>query len=70
MPTKPIHFTEEEIAADPILYGLRRDKLALSRENYVIRNWGDVPEEWNAEYEAELPEKMQNWSQFEGHQGE
>jgi hypothetical protein len=70
MPTKPIHFTDEEIAADPVLHGLRRDKLALSRENYVIRNWGDVPEEWNAEHEAELPVKMQNWSQFEGHQGE
>lgn len=64
--SQPIHFNEDEIQADPILYGLRRDKLALTRENYIIRNWGEIPAEWTAESESELPSKMQDWSQFEG----
>ena len=58
-------FTAEEIAADPILHGMQRDKLPLTRENYIIRNWEPVPGEWTAELEGELPEKLQDWSRFE-----
>ena len=41
-----------------------RDTLALTRENYIIRNWGELPEEWSAELESDLPEKLQDWSRI------
>lgn len=59
------HFTPGEINRDPILYGLARDGLSLTRENYIIRNWGVTPDEWTAENESALPEKLQDWSAFE-----
>ena len=55
-------FTPEEIETDLILRGMVRDKLPLTRENYIFRNWGEMPEDWSAEHEAELPEKLQDWS--------
>lgn len=55
-------FTEEEIAADPILFGMRRDKLAITRENYIIRNYGAIPADWDAEAEESLPEQLRDWS--------
>lgn len=60
-----IQFTDDEIDADPILHGLRRDGIPLTRESYIIRNWGVIPVDWDAEAEDALPEKLQNWDQFE-----
>jgi hypothetical protein len=57
-------FTSEEIDADVILAGMVADRLPLTRENYIIRNWGEIPEDWSAELEAELPERLQDWSLF------
>lgn len=68
MSDKVIHFTKEEIEADPILYGMKRDAIPFTRENYIIRNWGDEPEPWSAELEGELPTAMQDWDQFEDKQ--
>lgn len=61
----PISFDKDAIHADPILYGMQRDGVPLTRENYIIRNWGEMPTDWNAEAEAELPEPFQDWDQFE-----
>lgn len=63
--TERTAFTDEEIAADPILAGLKRDNVALTRENYIIRNYGAIPLDWDAEAEADLPEKLQDWSKVE-----
>jgi hypothetical protein len=63
--TDEINFTDEEISADPILYGMRRDKLPLTRENYIIRNYGALPLDWDAESEESLPGKLQDWSKFD-----
>ena len=52
-------FTPEEIEADFMLRGMRRDGLAITRENYIIRNWGEIPADWNEDHEAEMPEKLQ-----------
>ncbi|RYD39481.1 MAG: hypothetical protein EOP83_36695 [Verrucomicrobiaceae bacterium] len=60
-----VKFSPEEVNADPILHGMVRDKLPLTRRNYIIRNYGELPTDWNAEAESELPEKFQNWSQFQ-----
>jgi hypothetical protein len=65
MSDKVIHFSQEEIESDPVLYGMKRDSIPFTRENYIIRNWGDEPEPWSAELEAELPEAMQDWDRFE-----
>jgi hypothetical protein len=36
------------------------------RETYILLNYfGDPPEPWTAEHEAELPEELQDWSLFE-----
>jgi hypothetical protein len=50
---------------DPILYAMHEDGIAITRENYVEFNWGEQPEPWTAEHEAELPEELQNWSLFD-----
>ena len=65
MSDNPPVFTREESTADFILIGMVRDKLPLTRENYIIRNWGELPENWSAEHEDQLPEKLQDWSCFE-----
>ncbi|QDM40648.1 hypothetical protein [Altererythrobacter sp. TH136] len=59
------HLSEEEVNADPILKGLARDGLSLTRENYIIRSYGEIPDDWAAELEAELPDKLQDWSKVE-----
>lgn len=63
--TNQINFPQAQIEADLVLYGMMRDKLPMTRENYIIRNWGEVPAEWNAEHEAELPQQFQDWTKFE-----
>jgi hypothetical protein len=39
----------------------RRDFCASSKA-YL----GDIPDEWTAEYEAELPERLQDWTKVVG----
>jgi hypothetical protein len=37
----------------------------ITRENYIELNWmGNPPEEWTVEDELQLPEELQDWSQF------
>lgn len=55
-------FTREEIATEFIPGGMVRDGLPLTRENHIIRNWGEMPEDWSAECEAALPGKLQHGS--------
>jgi hypothetical protein len=50
---------------DIIVQGLKRRGLAVTRENYIDRNWPETPEPWTAEHEAELPASLQDWSVFE-----
>lgn len=45
---------------------MREHNIPVTRENYIIQNWQPVPEPWDAELEAELPEFLQDWSRF-GH---
>jgi hypothetical protein len=58
-------FTDAEISADPILSGMRRDNIELTRENYIIRNYGAIPVDWDAEAEASLPEQLQDWTKVQ-----
>lgn len=32
-----------------------RQGVPYTRENWIKANWSDVPKEWTAEHEAELP---------------
>lgn len=44
---------------DPILAGMLRDNLPLSRRVYVALAWGgEPPEHWTAEHELEIPEPL------------
>jgi hypothetical protein len=52
-------------APDLILERMRRLGMTIDRENYIWCNWGADPPEWTAELEAELPEELRDWSQFE-----
>ena len=52
-------FTPEEIKADFMLCGMHQDGLALTCEIFILRNWGEVPADWNDDHEAELPNKLQ-----------
>jgi hypothetical protein len=45
---------------------MKRDGIPITRENYLhIAYFGDVPDPWGAELEAELPPQLPDWSQFE-----
>lgn len=44
---------------DPVLDGMMHAGTPLTRENYIRENWGDTPEPWTAEHEAELPAPFQ-----------
>lgn len=48
----------------PLFDQLLREGQPISRENYILRNWGKLPEdwEWEAEFEAQIPEPLQDWS--------
>jgi hypothetical protein len=51
---------------DVVLELLHELKMPVTRENYLkIAYLGDPPEEWGAELEAELPEELRDWSQFD-----
>lgn len=46
---------------------IKMDGDPVTRESYIAAAYGgDMPDPWTAEDEAELPEELQDWSQFEG----
>ena len=44
---------------------MREAGIPVTRENYIAVNWGEPVPEWTSELQAELPEELQAWSQFE-----
>src|SRR5215475_1478035 len=48
----------------PVLRGMLRYNIPITRENYIKQNWQPVPEPWDVELEAELPRFLQDWTQF------
>ncbi|HEX8836689.1 MAG TPA: hypothetical protein VF748_07120 [Candidatus Acidoferrum sp.] len=54
-----------DIQDDDVVQSLLRNNLPLTRQNYIEQAWGEVPVPWTAEHEAELPEQLQDWSQFQ-----
>ena len=53
---RAIEFTPEEIASDPILVGMVRDKIALTCENYIERCYPDQPsEDWMLSWSRSCP---------------
>jgi len=45
---------------------LRKNGQLVTRENYIALAYPDgPPSPWLPEHEAELPEELQDWSQFE-----
>ena len=40
---------------DPILRGMIRDHLPLTRDNYIFLNWDKRPSPWTAEHEMSVP---------------
>jgi hypothetical protein len=50
---------------DPVIELTRKAGIPITREEYIYTAYmGQPPEEWTAELEAELPEELQDWSQF------
>lgn len=44
---------------------MRREKILLTRKNYIALNYlGELPDDWTPEDEADLPEELQDWSLF------
>jgi hypothetical protein len=55
-----------EMDDDGIVQRLRQADLPVTRENYIKTNWTPdiMPDPWTAEYEAELPEELQDYDRF------
>ena len=57
-----------EVAPDPMIAqmvdNMKRDGVPVTRENYIARAYGDTPEPWTVEHEADLPYALQDWSRF------
>ncbi len=47
--------------SDATLEWMRHNGVPITRENYVQLNWMEVPDDWDAEHEHELPEELQDW---------
>jgi hypothetical protein len=55
---------DEDENEDTVLSWLKEDGIPVTRENYLrLSYFGQLPEEWNALYEAELPRELQEWDQ-------
>jgi hypothetical protein len=50
--------------ADPMVQFMRLKGIPVTRENYIALGWcsQDLPERWTAEYEANLPSLLRDWS--------
>jgi hypothetical protein len=50
---------------DTVTRLMTRYNIPMTRENYLHMAYGsDLPEPWGAELEANLPQQLQDWSQF------
>jgi hypothetical protein len=52
------------MTADPLLDWMKKKNIPLTRENYILLNWGgekNPDEPLDPESEAELPEEFQRW---------
>jgi hypothetical protein len=55
----------QTLADDPLAVFMRKEKIPLTRENYIALNYlGELPEDWTPEDEADLPAELQDWSRF------
>jgi hypothetical protein len=55
----------QTLADDPLAVFMRKEKIPLTRENYIALNYlGELPEDWRPEDEADLPAELQDWSLF------
>lgn len=53
----PRELAQRHAASDPTLADMLRKGVPLSRNAYLTMAYGgDVPEEWNAEHEMDVPE--------------
>jgi hypothetical protein len=49
---------------------MQKNGIEVTRQNFIDLNWMDNPPAvWTAEEEAQLPEELQDWSQFEDGNG-
>jgi len=49
---------------DPIIEQLQADGRPITRENYIRRNWPELPNPWLPDHEAQLPPDLQDWAVF------
>jgi hypothetical protein len=50
---------------DALVAFMLREKIPLTRKNYIALNYlGELPDDWKPKDEADLPEKLQDWSLF------
>jgi hypothetical protein len=48
-----------------VLHWMKRHDLPITRENYIKLAWGSsIPDPWTPDDEAELPNELQDWTQF------
>ena len=56
---------------DELVEDMKKAGIPVTRQNYIEANWGmPLPSPWDAEYETELPEDLQDWSLFDLINGE
>jgi hypothetical protein len=52
---------------DDLVALMKRCGIPITRENYLhLAYFGEIPDPWGAELEANLPVELQDWSQFKG----
>jgi hypothetical protein len=50
----------------PVVEHMQRCGIPVTRENFIDMNWPDgKPDPWEADHEADVPDELQDWSQFE-----
>jgi hypothetical protein len=50
---------------DELIELMRETGVPVTRENYIVMNWGQPLPPWTAELEMELTTELQDWSLFE-----
>ena len=62
-PTASTHRRGGQESDDGVVRLLKRTHVAVTRENYLhLAYFGQIPDPWTAEHEAELPPYLQDWS--------
>jgi hypothetical protein len=55
----------QTLSDDPLAAFMRKEKIPLTRKNYIALTYlGELPDDWTRENEADLPDKLQDWSLF------